>query len=50
MQNRIKVVDLIAEIKTSLEDMFIANIRISEGKIEIGFLNGQKFIVSVENA
>ena len=50
MQNTIKVEEFVWEIKTALEDIFVANIHICEGKIEIGFLNGQKFIVSVENA
>jgi hypothetical protein len=48
MQNTIKVEEFVWEIKTALEDIFVANIRICEGKIEMRFLNSQHFIVSID--
>ena len=39
--------ELMQEISVLLQDEFVASIKESDGKIELCFLNGQHFILSV---
>ena len=48
MQNTIQLKDLLLELKCAIEDLFIAQIVERQQEIELHFLNGQKFVVKIE--
>ena len=48
MQEKIKVKDLVMEIKTALSDEFVAHVAESQEGISLQFTNGQKVVLSVK--
>ena len=48
MQNCIQLDEFIMELKTAIKDVFVANVMEKEGKIQVSFLNGQKFSITVK--
>ena len=48
MQNTIEQSELIMEVKTAIEDVFIAKIAEEQNGIVLNFLNGQKYLITVQ--
>ena len=48
MQKTITKDGLTEEIKAAMEDVFVAKINVTDGKIEMQFVNGQSFVLTVE--
>lgn len=50
MENKIKQEELLEELKIAIEDIFVAGITKTEGQIRLQFLNGQQFLLTIEEA
>ena len=48
MQNKIGLLEFSTELKIAMEDIFVAMVSQTENKIKVRFMNGQEFIVSIE--
>ncbi len=48
MENKIEVKSLTAEIKAAISDVFVAQVTENQGEILLQFVNGQKFILSLQ--
>lgn len=48
MENKIKREELLEELKIAIEDIFVAGITKTEGQIRLQFLNGQQFLLTIE--
>ena len=48
MQNKISLEEFMIELRTAIEDVFIAKITQTDNKIMVQFLSGQEFVLSVE--
>ena len=48
MRMKIKSEELAKEVALAVKDVFVANVEYADDKIEIVFLNGQKFVLAVE--